>query len=74
MEAKLIDRFICDNGSVSDRYLSMENGFFTLLDGNDNVLSTNSTGIFQVADSGYYKVILLMPDCGTYEAAGNIGY
>jgi gliding motility-associated-like protein len=74
VEAKLIDRFICDNGSVSDRYLSMENGLFTLLDENDNVLSTNNTGIFQIPDSGYYKVTLFMPNCGTFEAAENIGF
>ncbi len=74
VEAKLIDRFYCDNGSVSDRPLSMENGFFTLLDENDNILSTNSTGVFQVPDSGFYKILLNMPGCGNYEAAENLGF
>ncbi|MCU0347876.1 MAG: SprB repeat-containing protein [Saprospiraceae bacterium] len=72
--ATLIDRFTCDNGAVSDRPLSAANGLFTLLDANENVVSTNMTGEFHVPDSGDYKVLLNIQGCGSYEASTSVGH
>ncbi len=74
VKASLVDRFICDNGSISDRPMSASGGLFVLFDGNDNVLSTNTTGLFYVPDSGSYKVTLTIPSCGTYEATASLGH
>lgn len=74
IQASLVDRFTCDNGAISDRPMSIENGVFVLLDANDDVLGSNSTGQFHVPDSGSYKVTLSLPNCGVFEATANIGY
>lgn len=74
LRASLVDRFVCDNGAISDRPLSSENGLFQLFDENKNLLSSNATGLFTVTDSGNYKVTLTIPNCGSYEATSNVGF
>ncbi|MBK9013896.1 MAG: gliding motility-associated C-terminal domain-containing protein [Saprospiraceae bacterium] len=74
VKASLVDRFTCDNGAISDRPMSSGNGLFVLFNENDEVLSSNTTGLFYVPDSGSYKVTLDIPSCGTYEAETTLGY
>ncbi|MCF8243905.1 MAG: gliding motility-associated C-terminal domain-containing protein [Saprospiraceae bacterium] len=74
VQALLIDRFTCDNGAISDRPMSTSGGLFVLFDENDNVLSTNTTGLFYVPDSGSYKVALNIPNCDLFEAEATLGY
>lgn len=74
VQANLIDRFICDNGTISDRTMDSENGVFKLFDNNGNLLGSNTSGLFYLPDSGIYKMTLAIPNCGTYEALATLGY
>ncbi|MBI1227256.1 MAG: T9SS type B sorting domain-containing protein [Bacteroidetes bacterium] len=74
VQAQLVDRFYCDNGAISDRPMDSAGGLFVFLDENDNVLSSNNTGLFYVPDSGQYKIMLNLPNCGTFEASATLGF
>lgn len=74
VQASLVDRFTCDNGAISDRPMSSGNGLFVLFNEFGDVLSSNTSGLFYVPDSGSYKVTLTIPSCGTFQAETTLGY
>jgi gliding motility-associated-like protein len=74
VQACLTDRFVCDNGAISDRPMDSQNGVFKLFDSNGILLSSNTTGLFYVPDSGSYKVTLAVPNCGSFQAEASLGY
>lgn len=74
VQAKLIDRFVCDNGAISDRPMDTQNGVFKLFDNYGNLLGSNTTGLFYLPDSGVFKVTLALPNCGNHEAIATLGF
>ncbi len=73
LEARLIDRFICDNFTVSDRPMQTGDAFFVLKDKVGIVLDSNQIGRFFIPAQGEYTVSLNIPGCGFYTAKIEIG-
>lgn len=73
VEANLIDRFFCENGTFSDRPMSTGNAVFVLKNASGGVLASNQSGIFHTPVPGNYTVELSIPNCGNFSASASVG-